>query len=124
GVTILLTTQYLEEADQLADRIAVLDSGAIVAEGTAEELKVAFGGEVLRLTFGDDNTYERALRLTRADQSDPRLRTVDVPTDGSSTEILALLARLESEGLTVRKVTTVHPSLDDVFFALTANPAA
>jgi ABC-2 type transport system ATP-binding protein len=124
GVTILLTTQYLEEADQLADRIAVLDGGAIVAEGTAEELKSTIGGEVVRLMFSDDASYEHAVRLTGAEQSDARLRTVDVPTDGSSSEILALLARLERDGLTVRKVTTVHPSLDDVFFSLTANPAA
>ena len=124
GVTILLTTQYLEEADQLADRIAVLDGGSIVAEGTAAELKSTIGGELLRIELADDESYVRATAHLGAERTDERLRSIEVPTDGSPAEILALLARLEREGLAVRKVTTVHPSLDDVFFSLTERPAA
>ena len=124
GVTILLTTQYLEEADQLADRIAVLDGGSIVAEGTAAELKSTIGGELLRIELVDDESYVRAAAHLGAERTDERLRSIEVPTDGSPAEILALLARLEREGLAVRKVTTVHPSLDDVFFSLTERPAA
>jgi ABC-2 type transport system ATP-binding protein len=124
GVTILLTTQYLEEADQLADRIAVLHGGSIVAEGTADSLKRSMDGELLRIELTDDVSYDRALSLLQPGGHEDRMRTIDVPTDGSPAEILAILARLEREGLAVRKVTTVHPSLDDVFFSLTANPAA
>jgi ABC-2 type transport system ATP-binding protein len=124
GVTILLTTQYLEEADQLADRIAVLDGGSIVAEGTAEELKSTIGGELLRIELADDEAYARAVRQLGFERTDERLRSIDVPTDGSPAEILAMLSRLEREGLAVRRVTTVHPSLDDVFFSLTERPAA
>jgi ABC-2 type transport system ATP-binding protein len=124
GVTILLTTQYLEEADQLADRIAVLDGGSIVAEGTAAELKSTIGGERLRVELADADSYARAVTQLGAEHSDDRLLTIEVPTDGSPAEILTFLARLEREGLAVRKVTTVHPSLDDVFFSLTERPAA
>ncbi|KAA1397978.1 ATP-binding cassette domain-containing protein [Aeromicrobium ginsengisoli] len=124
GVTILLTTQYLEEADQLADRIAVLDGGAIVAEGTAAELKSTIGGELLRIELGDAESFGRAVTQLSPERTDERLLSVEVPTDGSPAEIVALLARLEREGLVVRKVTTVHPSLDDVFFSLTERRAA
>jgi ABC-2 type transport system ATP-binding protein len=124
GVTILLTTQYLEEADQLADRIAVLDGGSIVAEGTAAELKSTIGGELLRIELADAGSYERAVAHLGAEHTDERLLSIEVPTDGSPAEILALLARLEREGLVVRKVTTVHPTLDDVFFSLTERTAA
>jgi len=120
GVTILLTTQYLEEADQLADRVAVLDGGSIVAEGTADELKSTIGGELLRVELADDRSYERALAVLRPQRADERLRCVEIPTDGSPAEIVAALALFEREGLAVRKISTVHPSLDDVFFSLTA----
>ncbi len=124
GVTILLTTQYLEEADQLADRIAVLNGGSIVAEGTADELKSTIGGELLRIELADDATYARAVTELNPERTDQRLRGIELPTDGSATEIAALLARLERDGFAVRKVTTVQPSLDDVFFSLTERPAA
>jgi len=124
GVTILLTTQYLEEADQLADRIAVLDGGTIVAEGTAAELKSTIGGELLRIELADPDSYGRAVAHLSPERTDERLLSVEVPTDGSPAEIVALLARLEREGLAVRKVTTVHPTLDEVFFSLTERSAA
>ena len=124
GVTILLTTQYLEEADQLADRIAVLDGGSIVAEGTAAELKSTIGGELLRIELADADSYARAVARLDPERTDERLLSIEVPTDGPPAEIVAMLARLEREGLAARKVTTVHPSLDDVFFSLTERPAA
>jgi ABC-2 type transport system ATP-binding protein len=100
GVTILLTTQYLEEADRLADTIAVLDRGRIVARGTAEELKARVGGATLRLRLADGDTLE-------------------VPTDGSTGDIRRTLERLDAEGVHAPDVSIVRPTLDDVFLHLT-----
>jgi ABC-2 type transport system ATP-binding protein len=119
GVTILLTTQYLEEADQLADTIAVLDHGRVVATGSADELKASLGTEVVRLQFADLATYGRALTFLGADPSADRLRTIDVPTDGSAADVLATLARLQEAGAPALKVSTHRPSLDEVFLSLT-----
>jgi len=102
----------------------VLDGGSIVAEGTAAELKSTIGGELLRIELADLESYGRAVAHLSPERTDERLLSVEVPTDGSPAEIVALLARLEREGLAVRKVTTVHPSLDDVFFTLTERSAA
>jgi ABC-2 type transport system ATP-binding protein len=84
GMTVLLTTQYLEEADQLADRIAMLDHGRIVARGTADQLKSTLGGEVVRLHFGSGDGYQRALGALTILRADQRLRTIEVGTDGSA----------------------------------------
>jgi ABC-2 type transport system ATP-binding protein len=100
GVTILLTTQYLEEADRLADTIAVLDRGRIVARGSAEELKARVGGATLRLRLDGG-------------------RRIEVPTDGSAADIRATLARLEAEGVSSAEVSIERPTLDDVFLQLT-----
>ncbi len=124
GVTVLLTTQYLEEADQLADRIALLDGGRITAEGTADELKAGIGGELVRVELLDDRSFAHALEVLKAQHSDERLRTVDVPTDGSTGELRALLNRIDREGIAVRRVSTIRPSLDDVFLTLTDRSAA
>ncbi|MGH1561131.1 ATP-binding cassette domain-containing protein [Mumia sp. DW29H23] len=122
GVTVLLTTQYLEEADQLADRIAVLDGGRIVAEGTPEELKTQVAGEVVRLSYGDASTYEAALATVRTAgvAPDPALLTIDVPSDGTPESLRALLDGLETAGASPRRVGMHAPSLDDVFLTLTA----
>jgi ABC-2 type transport system ATP-binding protein len=122
GVTVLLTTQYLEEADQLADDIAMLDRGQIVARGTPEELKANLGGEVVRLQFDDDAAFERARACLGAERIQQRLRAIDVATDGSAAEVLGLLARLESAGTPAAAVSTHRPSLDDVFHSLTSAP--
>jgi ABC-2 type transport system ATP-binding protein len=119
GVTILLTTQYLEEADQLADTIAMLDHGRIVAQGTADELKASVGAEVVRLQFGDSGSYDRALRELEPVRSDGRLRLIEVASGGSAAHVRELLARLEAAGAPAAKVSTHRPSLDDVFMSLT-----
>jgi ABC-2 type transport system ATP-binding protein len=119
GVTVLLTTQYLEEADQLADTIALLDHGRIVARGTADELKSTLDGEVLRLQFEDATAVREAAWITSATLVDERLRVIEVATDGSAAAVSSLLARLDAAGVPAAKVSIHRPSLDDVFFSLT-----
>jgi ABC-2 type transport system ATP-binding protein len=119
GVTVLLTTQYLEEADHLADVIAMLHHGRIVAAGTADELKSSLGGEVVRLQFADEAGYRRALGSVAAIRGDERLRTVEVGTDGSAASVHALLAALASAGAPAARISVDRPSLDDVFLHLT-----
>jgi ABC-2 type transport system ATP-binding protein len=119
GVTVLLTTQYLAEADQLADRIALLDHGRIVAEGSADELKSSLRGEVVRLQFADPADYKRALRELDPIRFDERLHTVEVGTDGSAASVYQLLGRLQAAGAPASRVSVDRPSLDDVFLSLT-----
>ncbi len=119
GVTILLTTQYLEEADQLADRIAVLDRGKLVAEGTAEELKRRIPGGHIRLQFADARELAAATRALGDVPRDEEALTMQVPNDGSVRSIKALLDRLDNESIVVNDLSIHTPDLDDVFFALT-----
>jgi ABC-2 type transport system ATP-binding protein len=119
GVTVLLTTQYLEEADQLADTIALLNHGRIVARGTADELKSTLDGEVLRLQFDDASAVREAAWLTSPTLVDERLRVIEVGTDGSAAAVSSLLTRLDAAGVPATKVSIRRPSLDDVFFSLT-----
>jgi ABC-2 type transport system ATP-binding protein len=122
GVTILLTTQYLEEADELANRIALLDHGTLVAEGTPDELKRRIPGGHVRLQFADASELESAtLRLGDVVRSNGDL-SLEVPTDGSVSSVKAVLDRLEQESITVEALTVHTPDLDDVFFALTGHP--
>jgi ABC-2 type transport system ATP-binding protein len=123
GVTVLLTTQYLEEADQLADRIAMLHHGRIVAAGTADQLKSSLGGEVVRLQFADPASYRCALTSVPAIRADERLRTVDVGTDGSAAAVHDLLGLLRAAGAPAARVSVDRPSLDDVFLSLTESRA-
>nr|WP_229923966.1 ATP-binding cassette domain-containing protein [Streptomyces capillispiralis] len=119
GTTVLLTTQYLEEADELADRIAVLDDGRIVAEGTAEELKRIVPGGHVRLRFSDPAAYRSAASALReAGRHDDSL-TLQVPSDGSQRELRSLLDWLDAAGVEADELTVHTPDLDDVFFALT-----
>ncbi len=115
GVTVLLTTQYLEEADQLADTVAVLNRGRVVARGTPEQLKASLGAEMVRLQFADSATYKGALERLDPARTDERLRTIDIATDGAADEVLSMLARLQHAGAPAVKVSTYRPSLDDVF---------
>ncbi|MFC5746042.1 ATP-binding cassette domain-containing protein [Actinomadura rugatobispora] len=122
GVTIFLTTQYLEEADQLADRIALLDHGRLIAEGTAEELKRLIpGGHVsLRFTDGDELTGALgALGAGFVDPSDDDRLTLQVPHDGGVAALRRLLARLEAAAIEPADLTVHTPDLDDVFLTLT-----
>ena len=118
GVTVLLTTQYLEEADQLADVIALLDHGRIVAKGSADELKSSLGGEVVRLEFADLAGLRRAVGRVAALRVDERLRVVEVGTDGSAAAVYELLGRVRGAGAPAVRVSVQRPSLDDVFLSL------
>ena len=122
GVTVFLTTQYLEEADRLADRIAVLDQGRIVAEGTPEELKRLVPGGSIRLQFPDTPALARAAEvLGDGDRNDDAL-TLQVPSDGGVRSLRALLDRLDAEAIEVAELSVQTPELDDVFLALTGRP--
>ncbi|WP_406000023.1 ATP-binding cassette domain-containing protein [Streptomyces sp. NBC_00829] len=119
GVTVFLTTQYLEEADELADRIAVLHDGMIAAQGTAEELKRLIPGGHVRLRFTDPSTYQRAaIELREASRDDESL-ALQLPSDGSQRELRSILDWLDSAGVEADELTVHTPDLDDVFFALT-----
>jgi ABC-2 type transport system ATP-binding protein len=118
GVTILLTTQYLEEADRLADRIAVLDHGRLIAEGTASELKRLVPGGHIRLEFADPSELDAAARvLGDAVRGDEAL-ALTVPGD-SVASLRAVFERLDAESVSVTDLTVHTPDLDDVFMALT-----
>jgi ABC-2 type transport system ATP-binding protein len=119
GVTILLTTQYLEEADQLADRIAVLDRGKLVAQGTPSELKTRIGGGHMRLQFADMSGLESAIHILGDVMRDDDELTLQIPSDGNVRSIKALLDRLDNESIVVDDLSIHTPDLDDVFFALT-----
>ncbi|KUN72974.1 ATP-binding cassette domain-containing protein, partial [Streptomyces griseoruber] len=119
GVTVFLTTQYLEEADQLADRIAVLHNGTIAAEGTAEELKRLIPGGHVRLRFTDPAPYQRAATALREVTRDDEALALQIPNGGSQRELRSLLDRLDSAGIEADELTVHTPDLDDVFFALT-----
>ena len=123
GVTIFLTTQYLDEADQLADRIAVLNGGKLVAEGTPGELKQLVPGSHIRLQFADPLRLDEAARRlgTGAAARDDDALALNVPSDGGVRSLKALLDRLDHESIEVDGLSVHTPDLDDVFFALTAN---
>ncbi|MFD5557070.1 ATP-binding cassette domain-containing protein [Streptomyces sp. NPDC127068] len=119
GVTVLLTTQYLDEADELADRIAVLNDGKIVAEGTAEELKRLVPGGHVRLRFTDPAAYQSAADALREITRNDEALSLTIPSDGSQRELRSLLDWLDSAGIEADELTVHTPDLDDVFFALT-----
>jgi ABC-2 type transport system ATP-binding protein len=124
GVTIFLTTQYLEEADHLADRIAVLDHGRIVADGTAEQLKRRIPGGHVLLRFADGPALAAAVRTLPEGVGDHDALTLQVPGDGSVRALRALLDRLDAAAVEVETLSVHTPDLDDVFLALTETGAA
>jgi ABC-2 type transport system ATP-binding protein len=124
GVTVFLTTQYLEEADQLADRIAVIDQGRIVAEGTAAELKQRVAEQRLELTLASRRAYDDVCRRLgrRVILSDVERCTLGVETDGSAAQIRQLLDEIDPEAREVLRFDVHRATLDDVFLALTGQP--
>ncbi|MEU8778516.1 ATP-binding cassette domain-containing protein [Streptomyces sp. NPDC048606] len=117
GTTVLLTTQYLEEADRLADRVTVLDSGRVAAEGTPAELKARVAGHRLDLTLTSRTAYEAL--AARAVHHDPDALTLGLPTDGSAAHVRALLDELDPDRTAVDRFALRGATLDDVFLALT-----
>jgi ABC-2 type transport system ATP-binding protein len=122
GVTVFLTTQYLDEADRLADRVAVLDQGHLVAQGTPAELKHQIPGSHVRLRFAGDLDVETAMRLlpgSARDEEDGL--TVRVPSDGGAKSVRTLLNQLDDHSIEVEDFSVHTPDLDDVFLALTGH---
>jgi ABC-2 type transport system ATP-binding protein len=121
GVTIFLTTQYLEEADRLAHRIAVLDRGKVIAEGTPGELKRLVGGGHIRLAFADPIELDKAAHLFGGASRDDDALALRVPSDGGLGTLRSLLDRLEDASIDVDALSVQTPDLDDVFLSLTSH---
>ena len=125
GVTVLLTTQYLEEADLLADRIAVLDGGRVVADGRPDELKARVAGQRLDLTLADRAAFDDVARTLgqRAVTSEPGSLTIGAATDGTAAQVRALLDEVDPGRRAVRRFAVHRATLDDVFLTLTGHTA-
>ncbi|GAA0545605.1 ATP-binding cassette domain-containing protein [Actinomadura livida] len=121
GVTVFLTTQYLEEADQLADRVAVLDRGRLVAQGTPDELKARIPGTHVRLRFTGVSELDAAARLFDGSVRDDDALTLRIPSDGGTKSLRLVLERLDAASLSAEKFSVHTPDLDDVFLALTGH---
>jgi ABC-2 type transport system ATP-binding protein len=122
GVTIFLTTQYLDEADELASQIAVLDHGKLIAQGTPDELKRRIPGGHISLQFADARALDFAARALGEATRDDDALTLQVPTDGSVQSLRAVLDQLDHDTIEVAGLSVHTPDLDDVFFALTGHP--
>jgi ABC-2 type transport system ATP-binding protein len=119
GATVFLTTQYLEEADRLAGRIALLDAGRIVAQGTPAELKRLVPGGSVRVEFATEAELERAARTLNAGTRDEAALALDVPGDGGVHGLRALLDHLDAASVEVAAISVRPADLDDVFLSLT-----
>ena len=126
GATLLLTTQYLEEADALADSIAVVDAGKIIARGTADELKTQVGGERIEIVVHDRDVLARAAQVVAPDGSasvDEHTRRLTVAAEGGAQQLVDVVVRLGEAKIRVDDVGLRRPTLDDVFLALTGHAA-
>ena len=125
GTTVLLTTQYLEEADELADQISVIDSGKLIAEGTSDELKQQMGGDVLVVTPVDRDAVAKAAEIiTSITGSEARVNTVgeiSAPVSNKVETLVNVAAALDDAALELAEIAVQRPSLDDVFLSLTGN---
>ena len=128
GTTVLLTTQYLEEADYLADDIVVIDQGQIIAQGTADQLKAHVGGERLTVTVAEEERLDDAVAAVQPVGSgevdvDEHTRTLIVPVDTGTTALVDAVGRLGAVGITVQDIGIRRPTLDDAFLSLTGHRA-
>ena len=126
GTTLLLTTQYLEEADELADTIAVVDHGRIIARGTADELKSQVGGERVEVVVHDRTRIEDATAILRrhgvgGTTLDEHTRRITVPAEGGATNLVDIVRDLGEAAIAVDDVALRRPTLDDVFLSLTGH---
>ncbi|MCE7006287.1 ATP-binding cassette domain-containing protein [Kibdelosporangium philippinense] len=120
GTTIVLTTQYLEEADRLADWIVLINKGTVAMSGTADSLKAQVGGERMELTFDDESSVLRAAELLGGNVNRER-RMLDLPSDGTAAHVHSVLNNLYTSRITVARVSSHRPTLDDVFMAVTSD---
>ncbi len=123
GTTILLTTQDMDEADHLEDRIVVINGGKIIAEGTSDELKQRVGSERLEITVAKESNFEKAKKVVEEDSlhSDSKMRTLSLVTKGGMHQLKQVLSRLDEAGIDVENVSFRSPTLDDVFLTLTGH---
>ena len=126
GITVLLTTQYLEEADQLADDIVVIDKGRVIAHGTSEQLKDRIGGDRIEIAVVDAAAAGRAVDVIRTvSTGEPTLDElrISAPVTGGSTVLVDAIRALDQQGIEVSDLVLRRPTLDDVFLALTGHAA-
>jgi ABC-2 type transport system ATP-binding protein len=126
GTTILLTTQYMDEADYLADNIVVIDGGKVIAEGNSNDLKAKIGSDRLELTIANKSGFQKAKSLIRDDtvQTDAERRIVSVASKGGVKRLKEILQTLETAKVEVESVSLHRPTLDDVFLTLTGHAAS
>src|ERR671911_107117 len=124
GTTILLTTQDMDEADHLADRIIVINNGKIIAEGTSDQLKQRIGSERLEIAVGSGSNFEKAKKVIEDDsslRSDDKMRTLSLATKGGVNQLKQVLSRLDEASIEVENISFRSPTLDDVFLTLTGH---